>query len=90
MTASLISFLLAAANGADTIANLILFVAAFQWARGYRWVKMTFSCGQLSMRAKDINASSLTNAISTKFFSGGQVSPEVRKEIILLINPKTR
>ena len=34
------------------------------------------------MKAKNVNASNLTNAISLAYFQGGRISGEVRAEII--------
>ena len=79
-----------AADAAETAANLILIFAAVQWIRGWRWITFTFAHNgtcTVRMRAKDLNTQTLTNAVSTGFFGGGQVPANVRAQIISFTSP---
>ena len=99
------SMLAAIANDAETIANAILVFAFLRWCYGFRTITLTFSekvvgadkkpTGEirifgLYMRACDINASSLTNAVSSAFYGGGFLPADVRQQIIEKTNPSYR
>jgi hypothetical protein len=88
------SYFADAANVAETFANFILFFAAAQYVCGWRRKRFIFADGArvlvFYMRARDVNAQNMTNAVSATFFGGGNVSPEVRAQIIRATTPKIR
>lgn len=54
------------------------------------WVpkRIELSVGSFSIRRKHFDVQNITNIVSAKFYNGGQIPPEVRKEIIELTCPK--
>ena len=79
-------------NGLGVIANLILILAFARWAYGKRMRTFVFTEDNgvkfiIKMKAEDVNASSLTNAVSTYFYGGGRTSNKVRSQIIEYTNP---
>ena len=97
MTTTLVTLwaaLAAVANDAETVANLILIFAACRWGYGWRWVKLSFTDGEnthvVQMRHRDINAQSLTNVVSARFYGGGMIPANVRAQIVAITNPPTK
>lgn len=93
--------LAAIANDAETVANFVLVFAFLRWLAGFRWITYTFvenvkatdsqpatvRVHVLRMRVRDVNASSLTNAVSSAFYGGGFLPSDVRQQVIEFTNP---
>jgi hypothetical protein len=79
------------ADNSEAVVNFGLVFTFVRWAFSYRFIIFVFQDEnkkhKISMRARDINASSLTNAVSEVYYNGGQVPPYVRTQIIKFTNP---
>ncbi len=84
---NILNFLLNLASYTEAIANLILIFAFIKWAWSYRFVTCIIGNKKIRMRAKDVNASSLTNAFSKEFYEGANIPGPIRQEIIEFTNP---
>ena len=56
------------------------------------WVPKTISLsiGTFKIKRKDFDVQNLTNVVSANFFNGGQIPPEIRREIIEKTCPKIK
>lgn len=50
--------------------------------------KVCLSIGSFVVRRKYFNVQNVTNVVSAKFYAGGQIPDEIRKEIIMQTNPR--
>lgn len=51
-------------------------------------VKVQLSIGTFKIKRKYFDVQNITNIVSANYYDGGQVPPEIRKEIINLTCPK--
>lgn len=82
--------LLYLADQFEAISNLGLSIALLRYLWGYRWVKISLSCGEFKIRAKDIDLPNLTAIVSKVYFGGGWLPDQIRHELINLTNPNTK
>lgn len=56
------------------------------------WMPQTvyLSIGSFSIKRKYFDVQNITNIVSAKFYDGGKIPPEVRREIIDLTCPKIK
>lgn len=85
-----LEFLLSLAGYLEAISNLALIYIVASYFYGRRWITVKLSCGDIKIRQCDLNASNLTNAVSHRFYNGGQIPSEVRSEIIHKTLPKIK
>lgn len=83
-------FLCDLAQELEMLANLAIIFFAVKTVYKNMYVKVSFSCGSFKIRRKDMNASHLTNLVSSHFFGGGRLPNEVRDEVIQLTNPAVK
>lgn len=72
----------------ELLANLAIVITVAKWAWSFRRVTIQLSCGEISLRQRDINIQNLTNMVSKKFYQGGMIPPTVRAEIMEVTLPK--
>lgn len=91
---SFLSYLSERGNFIQGIANLSIIWIALASIRGYFWKNIHVKCSSLDanfkIRYKDTNIQSLTNFISYKFYDGGILPPDVRKELIDITTPQIK
>lgn len=75
------------ANNIETVANLLLILAALKWLRGFQWVTIHISIGTFKVQRKDMDLPTLTAIVSENFFDGGWLPDSVRKELLTLTTP---
>lgn len=51
--------------------------------------RVELSIGSFRVRRRDFDVQKITNIVSANYFDGGQVPPDIRKEILHATNPKT-
>lgn len=70
--------------------NLSILCIAYVLARGYLSRKVHLSIGSFKIRRKDFSVQNITNIVSMKFYNGGEVPANVRKEILLKTCPRVK
>lgn len=61
--------------------SIIIASIRFLWGQFY-YIRVNLSCGSFKVRKKDMTWQKLTPLVSSLFFNGDRVSPEVRSEIL--------
>lgn len=74
----------------DTISSLALIYIVGNYLYNRRWITLKLSCGTIKIRKCDLNVSNLTNVVSVRYFNGGQLSADLRAEVICITLPKTK
>lgn len=70
--------------------NLSILSIAYVLARGYLSRKVHLSIGYFKIRRKDFSVQSITNIVSMKFYNGGEVPANIRKEILAKTCPNVK
>lgn len=72
------------------LANLSIFYVSYINIRKLFWKKVELSCGSFKIRQKHFTVQNVTNVVSLKYYDGGLVPNEVRKEILKVTCPKIK
>lgn len=75
----------------DLLSGLIFIYSCatvFKCLRDYFPMRVKLSIGSFTVKRKHYNAQSVTNIVSAKFYDGGLVPDNVRKEIIVCTSPR--
>lgn len=70
--------------------NLSILCIMFVLVRGYFYRKVQLSIGSFKIRRKDFTVQSITNIVSMKFYNGGEVPANIRKEILAATCPDVK
>lgn len=70
------------------ITGFLSFQVIWVFFRDWRPKKVQLSIGSFRVKRKYFNVQTVTNIVSAKYYDGGQVPADVRREIILLTSPK--
>lgn len=87
------AFMERAASVGDIIKGLAGFFSIsvfYVFVRDWFPKKVDLSIGSFVVKRKYYNVQNVTNIVSARYFDGGKVSDEVRKEIIIQTSPKIR
>jgi hypothetical protein len=72
------------------LANLSIFYVSYINIQKLFWKKVELSCGSFKIRQKHFTVQNVTNVVSLKYYDGGLVPNEVRKEILKVTCPKIK
>ncbi|MEE0996221.1 MAG: hypothetical protein U0L74_02435 [Paludibacteraceae bacterium] len=72
------------------LANLSIFYVSYINIQKLFWKKVELSCGSFKIRQKHFTVQNVTNVVSLKYYDGGLVLNEVRKEILKVTCPKIK
>lgn len=70
--------------------NLSILCIVFFLVRGYFYQKVNLSVGTFKIRKRDFSVQNITNIVSMKFYNGGEVPANIRKEILLVTCPDVK
>ena len=87
---NIIDLLLNVASSFEAIANILLVVVAYQVIRSNMYKTVTLSIGSFKIKRRDYNVQNVTNVVSLRYYSGGQIPADVRGEIIKVTLPKIK
>lgn len=76
------------ADKIEMFANLFIVVAVCKYAYSEQRVDIVLSCGSFRMKRKDITLQNVTGVVSQLYFDGAWLPDEIRKEILVLTNPR--
>lgn len=71
-------------------ANVAIFYVFYTYIRKLFWRKVELSCGTFKIRNKDFTVQNVTNVVSLRYYGGGKVPDEIRKEILKVTCPKVK
>lgn len=77
-------------NFLQTFIQLFSIYGIYALARDWMTVTVELSIGSFSIKRKYYDVQNITNIVSANFYDGGQVPPEIRREIIELTCPKIK
>ena len=72
------------------INNLSILCIVYVLARGYFYRKVQLSIGSFKIRRRDFSVQNITNIVSMKFYNGGEVPANIRKEILTVTCPQVK
>ena len=72
------------------LANLSIFYVSYINIRKLFWRKVELSCGTFKIRQKHFTVQNVTNVVSLRYYGGGLVPDDVRKEILKVTCPKIK
>ncbi len=70
--------------------NLSILCIVFFLVRGYFYQKVNLSVGSFKIRKKDFSVQNITNIVSMKFYNGGEIPANIRKEILIVTCPDVK
>lgn len=86
----LFSYLYDISNFIQAVFGFFSLYGIYAFARDWVSVKINLSIGSFSIKKKHFDVQNITNIVSAVFYDGGQVPPNVRREIIELTCPKIK
>ena len=72
------------------MANIAIFYVFYTDVRKLFWRKVELSCGSFKIRQKHFTVQNVTNVVSLRYYGGGLVPDDVRKEILKATCPKVK
>lgn len=72
------------------MANIAIFYVFYTDVRKLFWRKVELSCGTFKIRQKHFTVQNVTNVVSLRYYGGGLVPDDVRKEILKATCPKIK
>ena len=72
------------------MANIAIFYVFYTDVRKLFWRKVKLSCGTFKIRQKHFTVQNVTNVVSLRYYGGGLVPDDVRKEILKATCPKIK
>lgn len=72
------------------MANIAIFYVFYTDVRKLFWRKVELSCGTFKIRQKHFTVQNVTNVVSLRYYGGGLVPDDVRKEILKVTCPKIK
>ncbi|MBE6328908.1 MAG: hypothetical protein E7072_02160 [Bacteroidales bacterium] len=72
------------------MANIAIFYVFYTDVRKLFWRKVELSCGTFKIRQKHFTVQNVTNVVSLRYYGGGLVPDDVRKEILKATCPKVK
>lgn len=72
------------------MANIAIFYVFYTDVRKLFWRKVELSCGSFKIRQKHFTVQNVTNVVSLRYYGGGLVPDDVRKEILKATCPKIK
>jgi hypothetical protein len=77
-------------SAVSAMANIAIFYVFYTNIRKLFWRKVELSCGTFKIRQMHFTVQNVTNVVSLKYYDGGLVPDEVRKEILKVTCPKIK
>lgn len=74
----------------EALANIAIFYVFYTNIRKLFWRKVELSCGSFRIRQMHFTVQNVTNVVSLKYYNGGIVLDEVRKEMLKATCLKTK
>jgi hypothetical protein len=74
----------------SAIADIAIFYVFYVHVRNLFWKKVELSCGSFKIRQMHFTVQNVTNVVSLRYYNGGVVPDDVRKEILKVTCPKTK
>lgn len=74
----------------QSIFGIFSIYGIYSFIREWTPKQVKLSIGSFSIKRKYFDVQNITNIVSAKFYDGGQIPPEIRREIIELTCPKIK
>ncbi len=74
----------------EGLANISIIWMAILFIRDWTFKKVDLSIGSFKVRRREYNVQNITNMVSLHFYDGGEIPPEIRREILLKTTPKAK
>lgn len=72
------------------LSNIAIFYVFYTNVRKLFCKKVKLSCGSFKIKRKHFTAQNVTNVVSLRFYNGGLVPDEIRKEILRVTCPEIK